>query len=158
MHVRMRMLLPAVAVGVAVHGARGSVAMIVIVTGDEVHGLYSRDAASRVGQTQGTEQDEHGGHEQLQAGGHSRGEDDVHGEQEPARERECRHVTETPERAHQRAGSQAALARDDGGHRHEVIRIGRVLQPEDEPQRDGRQERVEGYGRSPRSLAITPTS
>jgi hypothetical protein len=152
------MLLPAVAVEMAVHGARAFVAMIVIVIRHEVPGPHSRDAASGVGQTQDTEQDEHGGHEQLEAGGHSRGEDDVQGEQEAAGERECRHVAETPERAHQRAGGQAALTRDDGGHRYEVIRIGRVLQPEDEPERDGRQERVEGYGRSPRSLAITPTS
>jgi hypothetical protein len=52
-------------------------------------------------------------------------------------------VTETPQSADERPGGEAALARDDGGHRHQVIGIGRVLQPEDEPEDRRREQQVQ---------------
>jgi hypothetical protein len=41
-------------------------------------------------------------------------------------------VAECPQHTDQRSGREAPFSRHDGGHGHEVIRIGGVLQPEHE--------------------------
>ena len=164
MNVGMAVLVAAVGVRMAVHGLRVAVIMMVVVVGGEMLHADGREAARGVTEAERPEANEHGGDEQLEARRHPRVQREIQREQGTAGDGEGGHVAEPPQSADERPGEEAALPRHDGRHGHEVIGIGGVLQAEDEPQGNGREERIEGYGltprtlRSPRSIAFTPTS
>jgi hypothetical protein len=111
----------------------------VLVVGDQVTGRHRREAPHRVAQPQRAQQDQHTGHDQLEAAADRGCDGELQPDDERADDRQGRHVTGAPEHADHRAIDEAALARQDRRHRHEVVRIGRMLQTEKEAESDRRE-------------------
>jgi len=112
------------------------VAVFVSVVADQVLRSHAGDPPCGVAHAQGPEHDQHERHQQLETHGEPGREHEVGHQQETAGQDQGRHVADAPEGAHQRPGGEAPLTAHDGGHRHQVVGIGRVLDAEDESQRD----------------------
>jgi hypothetical protein len=109
------------------------------VVGDHVSGRHGREASHRVAQPQHPQQDQHAGHDQLEAAAHRRRDRELEPDDERADDRQGRHVARAPEDADHRAVDEAALARQDRRDRDEVVGVRRVLQAEDEAEEDRRE-------------------
>ena len=142
MHVRVLVRSGAVPMAMLVHDLRVAVLMIRRVV-DQVAG---RDAAKapRVAKAPGAERDQHHGDERFQCA--TQPDADAHTErvEDGAGDSQRGGVPETPECAGQRAGGEPALARDDRRDGDEMIRVGRVLESQDESE-DDRGRKVAGY-------------
>ena len=125
----------AVHVGMAVDDPLAAV----LVVGDKVRGGHRRESARRISQPQHAQQDQHAGHGQLEPAADRRRDRELQPDDDGADDCQRRHVARAPEDPHQRAVGEAPLARHDGRHRDEMVRIGRVLQTEDEAEEDRRE-------------------
>jgi hypothetical protein len=80
------------------------------------------------------ERDQHDRHQHLERQGHPRGQGQVEDDDGDAHRDDGHGVAHAPERSHERARPEAAGAGHDGGDRHHVVGIGRVLDPEEQAQ------------------------
>ena len=136
-NVRMGVDVTAVLVRVAVERR----AFSVIVIGEQVPGRRATELAQRVAQPEHPEGDDGGRHHELESGRQRLGQRDVEEDDAAAGQRQRHGVTEAPQHADQHAVAEPPRARHDRGHRHQMIGVRRMLEPQDEAERDRGTER-----------------
>ena len=98
-----------------------------------VRGRLSKEGAT-------TEDHQHGCDPELEGERDALGNDETKQNDDSADQHHHRRVPETPQRPCPGRASQALSLGDDGRHRRDVIRIGRVREAEHEAEREDREE------------------
>ena len=139
MHVRVLVsVFDAMNVGVAVHDTRSAG---VVMSGHEVPGRHRLEPPERVAESQHAQDDQHRSDGHLESTAHRRRDRELEPDDDRAHDRQGRHVAGAPEGSDHRPAGEAALAGEDRRHRDEVVRVGRVLQAEEEPEHERRDRR-----------------